>query len=91
MRPAAFPERALDVVFGKKFRERIGCRKCAVLRATAYPQQANLPVGGLRLADEAHIRLREICCVPQARAETGDVTEKIEIVQPDAQRLAAAH
>lgn len=91
MRAAAFPERVFDVVLGQKFRERFGRRKRAVLATTAYPQHSNLLVGGLRLPREARVGLWKIRCGSQARTETGDVTEQIEIVQPYAQRLTSAH
>src|SRR5437899_226723 len=80
-----------DVMRTEKFRKPPVRFEMAVVAAATDPEQAQLFVRRVGIGDETLVRARKFRRLAHAGTEAADVTEQLEMIQPDAQRLAAAH
>lgn len=75
---------------GQGFMKALPGRIAAIFRPAAQPKQANAPVGGSRISEDAAEGSLWIE-VPPSAAESGDGIEEAKVSEPDLQSLACAH
>src|SRR6188474_2952596 len=91
MSATGLPERVLDAVRGQPLGEILRRAEQRILGAAADPEQLQLVIRFSGIAGEPGIRLGKVRGISDGCTEPAYVTEEIEVVQADAQRLPAAH